>query len=193
MSAPRYTPDQIRLLPAHNRAQVEAELARPRGEAAKQASGLRYGGAQEPSKAPVHTETTPAGNLGSIALPVGKAGIVLTLPYPPSANAYWRSLVIKGSVRVLVSSEARKYKKLVAELASYTKPRLPGPLIGALRLSLTLYRPIKRGDLSNRIKVIEDALIGIAYADDSQITEIVAKRFDDKTNPRVLVIVEQIP
>lgn len=109
----------------------------------------------------------------------------LILPYPPSANTYWRSI---GRGRVILSREARAYKRTVALIHSKVKP-----LQGYLKLTMSVYRPLKRGDLSNRIKVLEDALNGIAYVDDDQIVEIHALRLDDKENPRVEVEVTEIP
>lgn len=115
--------------------------------------------------------------------------IKLTLPYPPSANRYWRSIVIGGSVRVLVSSEAREYKRRCAAIAAVA---CPSPLEGPLGMSLAVFRPMRRGDLSNRIKVIEDAMQGVVFHDDNQVIRIDAQRHDDKTNPRVEVVVWQI-
>lgn len=106
----------------------------------------------------------------------------LTLPYPPSANKYWR--MWKG--RILVSAEARQYKLDIATLARIAGLR---PLDVPVILSLDIYRPAKRGDLSNRIKILEDALQGVAYDDDSQIVEITARRFEDKKEPRVEVTI----
>ncbi len=108
----------------------------------------------------------------------------LTLPYPPSSNRYWRSIVINGSVRVLVSTEARKYKKAVQSIAG-TFPLLTGP-IGII---VRIYRPKRIGDLGNRIKVLEDALQGVLFANDSQIVRIEATRHEDKANPRAEVAV----
>lgn len=115
----------------------------------------------------------------------------LTLPYPPSANAYWR--VWKG--RILVSAQARAYKARVGFQAAAAKARggvspyltLAGPVV----VSVALYRPQRRGDLDNTLKVLLDALKGIAFVDDSQVVEIHARRFDDKANPRVEVTVEE--
>lgn len=101
------------------------------------------------------------------------------LPWPPSANAYWRSIVIRGAVRVLVSGEARKYKERVASLIP------ANPANGHLSVTMAFYRPRRIGDLDNSIKVTLDALKGILFHDDKQIVEIRATRHDDKDNPRV--------
>lgn len=130
------------------------------------------------------TQRIQATNAARICQPVK-----LTLPYPPSANRYWRSIVIAGSVRVLVSSEAREYKRRCAAIAGVA---CQSPMDGPLGMSLAVFRPMRRGDLSNRIKVVEDAMQGIVFHDDNQVVRIEAQRHDDKGNPRVEVVVWQI-
>jgi len=119
------------------------------------------------------------------ALPTWKAETTLgltfyTLPMPPSANVYWRN--VKG--KTLVSAEAKSYKKEVAKLAHRLGMR---PLNGDVRLVIQVYRNQASGDLSNRIKVIEDALNGVGYFDDSQVVQILAQRLDDKGNGRIVI------
>ena len=110
----------------------------------------------------------------------------LVLPYPPSANVYWK--VWRG--RAVESPEARRYKHGVMLRARTEGIR---PISGPVHLTLAVYRPRKAGDLSNRIKVLEDALCGVAFEDDDQVESIHAMRFDDKANPRVEVTVEELP
>jgi crossover junction endodeoxyribonuclease RusA len=105
----------------------------------------------------------------------------LTLPFPPSANRYWR--IFKG--RAVKSAEARAYQVAVSQ-----STRGIERLEGDLSITLRFFRPAKRGDLDNRIKQILDALNEVAYHDDSQIIKIEAERFDDKKNPRVEVTIE---
>lgn len=107
-----------------------------------------------------------------------------TLPWPPSANRYWRN--VRG--HTVVSSEARDYKLRAAWEARIA---VDEPLSGNVILTMDFYRPRKSGDLSNRIKVLEDALNGVAFNDDKQVIEIHARRFDDKHNPRVEVEVRE--
>lgn len=54
------------------------------------------------------------------------------------------------------------------------------------------YRARRSGDLDNRMKVLWDALQGVAYDNDSQIVEIHARRYDDKRNPGVYVTVRPV-
>lgn len=104
-----------------------------------------------------------------------------TLPYPPSANRYWR--MARGHIHK--SNEARDYQRNAAMCALAAGVR---PLDGNVSVTLSVFRPAKRGDLDNTQKVLLDALKGVAYHDDAQVTEIHAKRFEDKENPRVEVI-----
>jgi hypothetical protein len=43
--------------------------------------------------------------------------------------------------------------------------------------------------LDKRIPIILDALQGVAYANDAQITHLTARRLEDPRNPRVVVAV----
>jgi crossover junction endodeoxyribonuclease RusA len=133
------------------------------------------------------------GNTLTIGSPTAATNVTFTrylnwtLPYPPSANAYWRSIVVHGRGRVVVSREAKAFKKAVsAALAGLS------PLTGPVHLVANFYRPRKRGDLDNLLKVTCDALKGIAYHDDDQIVKITASRFEDKGRPRVEVSVSLI-
>lgn len=107
----------------------------------------------------------------------------IILPIPPSANRYWR--MWRG--HMVISDEARAYKSGAMLRALSQGAR---PMSGPVSVSLTLYRKERRGDLDNRIKVALDALQGVAYLNDSQVTEIHAKLADDPSNPRLVVWVE---
>lgn len=101
-----------------------------------------------------------------------------TLPYPPSANRYWR--VYRG--RAVKSDAARAYQRIVGAMLSAASP-----VEHAVAVTLRVYRPAKRGDLDNSIKVLLDALKGHAYLDDKQVKRIVAEQYDSKEWPRVEV------
>lgn len=111
----------------------------------------------------------------------------LTLPLPPSVNHYWRSVVIKGAVRVLMSKAGREYKehcRLVATAHRTTR------LDGEVRVAGTVYMARLGTDLDNRVKPLLDALTGICYDDDKQVAEIHLVRDLDRGNPRVELTVE---
>jgi crossover junction endodeoxyribonuclease RusA len=109
--------------------------------------------------------------------------LTFSLPYPPTANKYWRN--VNG--RMVVSADARAYKEEVGWLL---KLKIKEPLPGDVYVKVRIFRPRKIGDLDNTLKVLLDALKGIVFFDDDQVVEIRANRFDDKTNPRAEVSVE---
>jgi crossover junction endodeoxyribonuclease RusA len=103
--------------------------------------------------------------------------ITLTLPYPVSANRYWRTVVNKKTLRAMtfVSEEAKSFKSEVGWTAKAQGLRTP--LKGPVELVVKLIP--KNGvcmDLDNALKVTIDALKGIAYVDDSQVRRIDAER-----------------
>jgi len=113
--------------------------------------------------------------------------MTLTLPYPPTANLYWRHV----GHRVLLSKEAREFKTAVAFIALRIGLRQSHAFCGEVIVNIDLFRPQRSGDLDNYLKVTLDSLKGIAFHDDRQIVEIHARRFEDKANPRVEVRIEE--
>lgn len=113
----------------------------------------------------------------------GRLRVAFTLDVPISANRYWR---VQNGV-VVVSKEAKAYRESVGwQLRAQDVAMLDGDLI----LYVDVYRKRKAGDLDNALKCLLDSLQGVVYANDSQIVAIHARRFDDKANPRVEVVVE---
>ena len=108
----------------------------------------------------------------------------LTLPYPPSANRYWRH----SNNRTYRSHEAVKYINQVGKLCSDAGIV---PTAETVKVTVEIYRPAKRGDLDNTLKVLLDSLCGYAFKDDSQVVEIHAMRFDNKLDPCAVVTVER--
>ena len=118
--------------------------------------------------------------------------ITVTLPMPVSANRYWahRSLDSKGAGKAraitYVTEDARAYRKTVAWLMMKAGMRKPFPGRVAMHLKVYPHRPldhekrkrkdplywadtVRRMDLGNHRKTLEDALNGIAYRDDKCI------------------------
>ncbi|HEV8177156.1 MAG TPA: RusA family crossover junction endodeoxyribonuclease [Gemmatimonadales bacterium] len=115
-------------------------------------------------------------------------GIRLTLPVPPSANRWWRSV----GPRVLLSREARDYKQTVATLLMVAKVKMIAPP-ERVRIRIVWYRARKSGDLDKRLGILLDGLQGQAYANDSQIVELSARREEDPDNPRMEVEITAMP
>lgn len=140
--------------------------------------------------------------------------IILTLPYPISANRYWATRVMRVNGRdtpiVYVTSLAKAYRDQVVDLAmaaGVTSP-LPGRIAIAVRLFP--HRPIdfasrmrKLGDawsdtvqcidLDNANKVLLDALKGVAFEDDRWVRRLQAERMEpDAHGARVIVAIQQL-
>ena len=108
----------------------------------------------------------------------------LTLPLPPSTNNLYVNA--RGRGRIL-SKAGREYKQAVRVLA--LGARLP-LLRGDVVLTMTVYFPNRRRrDLDNTLKVCLDSLSGVAYADDSQVSELHLYRAYDSGNPRAELVI----
>ena len=110
-----------------------------------------------------------------------------------------------GQIRVYDPVASRDWKRTVmAQAIEHRPPRL---LTGALTGEMDFYLPrpkslpkrivypVKKPDLSNCLKAVEDALRGIVYADDSAIVALrVAKHYATETTPPgVFLRMEEFP
>ena len=98
-----------------------------------------------------------------------------TLPWPPSANAAYRSIVVNGRPRVLLSKAGRAYK----ELAAWEMLRQRVSSFGKQRVAVIVdvYPPDRRRhDLGNLDKLAIDALVPRVIDDDSQIDRLTWER-----------------
>jgi crossover junction endodeoxyribonuclease RusA len=142
--------------------------------------------------------------------------IVLTLPVPPSSNAYWSTRMVKTKATgrlmpmVYVTDEAREYKDRVAWYVRSVGIR--APLAGRVWIDLQLYpnRPqdwakraakdpenwdntIRRPDLDNCRKVLYDALKGSAFGDDILVFKDSGEvQEPDEWGARVVVTIRSI-
>jgi len=104
--------------------------------------------------------------------------IDLVLPWPPSANRYWRSF--RG--RMIVSKEAKDYIKLVnslyPEFGESTVYRTEEMLHGSIAAEFNFYPPDRRKrDLDNLLKISIDSMMKTGlFKDDSQIDELYVRR-----------------
>ena len=128
--------------------------------------------------------------------------VVLELPVPPSSNRYWRSLLLKGRSKktkanpdgwasVMVrSTEARVYIQNTKVAFHQQIGYEFRPFIGRVAVTITWRRERRAGDLDNRVKILLDAIKGLAYEDDGQIVEEHAYRIDGETPGMTVRIVE---
>jgi len=118
----------------------------------------------------------------------------LVLPYPPSANRYWRHRSLpRGGIATYVSKDGKVFRETVHKLLRDAGIR--SPIAGRVGIDYALYpnrpqdyrtRMRKLGeawhdtvqciDLDNAQKALLDALKGVAFEDDAWVREIVARR-----------------
>lgn len=115
----------------------------------------------------------------------------LNLPYPVSNNNNAR--MVNG--RVITSKAAKAYKADVGWLARVAKcPMLEGDVIVNVflhpKMNLDGAASKNRLDLDNSLKLGLDALNGIAWKDDKQITRIYAAVSTPMINGGLTVIIE---
>jgi len=114
--------------------------------------------------------------------------IVLTLPFPPSVNGYWRN--ING--RTLISAKGRAYKKAVARLVqwSYAAEQLES----RLEVLVILHPPDRRKrDIDNSMKALLDSMQAAGvYLDDSQIDRLAIERGEIKKGGAAIVTISEI-
>lgn len=133
--------------------------------------------------------------------------ITLTLPYPISANVYWRTRVAGKVAMTYVSNEAKAYKAEVAKLCKLAG--IAAPILGRVQIDVQLFphRPLdwqKRQrqhgpgwddtvqcmDLDNANKVLLDALKNLAIEDDKFVRVLHSERMEpDHLGKRVVVTI----
>lgn len=135
--------------------------------------------------------------------------IELVLPYPLSANRYWKAITIPGRTMMAPSKEAKAYKAEVGWVAK--KAGILAPIKGRVAIEIRLYpaRPqdwarrarkdpagwdddVRCLDLDNANKVLFDALKGVAIEDDRWVRRIVAERMEPDGAARVVVRIKPL-
>ena len=109
--------------------------------------------------------------------------LTLTLPWPPSVNAYWTERVISGRIIKFVGQKGKIFKHLVREQLQPHLDHCEEHFDKDARISLQIIvRPPDRRkrDIDNLQKAILDALEdGGAFENDEQVDEIHIKRDKD--------------
>jgi crossover junction endodeoxyribonuclease RusA len=135
--------------------------------------------------------------------------LTITLPYPISANRYWRSFPLNGRTMTAPTKEAKAYKAEVGWLLRAAGVRTPCP--GRVHIHIDLYpkrpqdwqaRMRKHGefwddtvqsiDIDNARKVLYDAFTGVAIVDDKWVWSDSAQRCEPDGEARVVVTIKQI-
>lgn len=113
--------------------------------------------------------------------------MILTLPYPPTANTYYRHIVDRGRPRTLISKRGRDYRRTVAILA-----RGCGMIRGRLDVHIQLWPPDRRKrDLDNAFKGLLDSLEHAGVIEnDENIDHLEITRMEVSPPGRVVVHIE---
>ena len=127
----------------------------------------------------------------------------LVLPYPPSANRYWRNF--RG--RMVPSAEATAYKAHIWAVARSEGLGAPSVAPMAMELILRPVRPkdwhkrqkadpngytVRCLDIDNALKVAVDALQGIAYINDNQVVDLHIKRGMPVEGGALIVSIQEV-
>lgn len=116
--------------------------------------------------------------------------IVMTLPWPPSVNSYWRHPTTGALAgRHLISEEGRRYRTFVAELSRVN--RWNNNQKGRLVVVVMAYPPDRRRrDLDNILKALLDSITHAGVIeDDSQIDDLRIVRRQPKPNGEILLTI----
>ena len=128
----------------------------------------------------------------------------IKLPWPPTVNTYWRSVVLprknkrtgakKASSVVLLSQNGRAYRDRVAQAVLVQRvPR--NHLHGKLKVEITAYPPdLRARDLDNLPKGILDSLkhAGV-YRDDCDIDDLHIRRATVRKGGAIEISISVIP
>ena len=141
----------------------------------------------------------------------GERGVkyALALPYPLSANKYWRPVVIKGRSTIVPTKEAKAFKEEIAWRVREAGVR--EPIAGRVSVHIALYPGLpqdhakrKRADpmnwdddvrcidLDNARKVLYDAFKGVLFVDDRWVWQDSAERMEPIGAACAHVTVERI-
>lgn len=121
--------------------------------------------------------------------------LTISLPWPPSMNTYWRS-IMKGPLagRVLLSEKGREYRQQVA--AAVLEQRVPVQLLtGKLAVWIHVLPPDRRArDLDNLLKGVLDGLhhAGV-IRDDCDIDDLRVTRFAIRTGGELQIRISEMP
>ena len=112
--------------------------------------------------------------------------LMLTLPFPPALNHYYRNF--RG--RTVISKAGREYKIKVAEIVADGGKKIEG----RLSMVVKLFAPTRRKyDLDGRLKALQDAMqdAGV-FEDDEQIDEITVLRGEVEKGGRCVVVLNRM-
>ena len=112
--------------------------------------------------------------------------IILTLPFPPSANRLWRY----GNGHPYKSGE---YNDWLIEAGAAARKQKPGKVDGPYKISILATRPDKRRrDIDNLIKPISDLCQSIGIVKNDSDCELVSARWVTAGSDGVTVLIDRV-
>lgn len=118
--------------------------------------------------------------------------MIITLPFPPSINHYWRHVKIGRSVRTLISEKGREFRdNAMLEVCRQQANNLR--FSGRLSVTIKLHPPSRhRRDIDNYVKATLDALTHAGvWLDDEQIDELRVMRGEIIKGGRATVAIQE--
>ena len=105
---------------------------------------------------------------------------------PPAMNATYKS----GNGRFYKSSEAKAAQEAMAwEAKAQWMPKKP--ITGKISITIRFIFKDARRDIDSGVKATLDALSGICYKNDRQISEMHLSKSVDSANPRVEIALQE--
>jgi crossover junction endodeoxyribonuclease RusA len=100
--------------------------------------------------------------------------VILTLPYPPSANKLWRAVRDRN-----IKSEA--YREWSSRAAWEVRLQKPRQVLGRYVLTVTATRPDRRArDLGNLEKPLSDCLVQTGVVTDDSLAKRIVLEWSDE-------------
>ncbi|WP_186187899.1 RusA family crossover junction endodeoxyribonuclease [Burkholderia gladioli] len=138
-----------------------------------------------------------------------RAHLTVKLPYPISANRYWRPVNVGKHITIVPTKEAKAFKAEVGFLLKAAGVREPFPHRVHIHIDLYPHRPqdwqtrqrklgatwddtVQCIDIDNARKVLYDAFKGVAIVDDKWIWSDSATRREPDGEARVVVTITPI-
>lgn len=111
-------------------------------------------------------------------------------PYTPKRTADYEKLVREEYERQCGGLKFEKGIPLDMRVTAYFQIPKSVSKRKKQAMSERRIRPVTKPDLSNVLKAVEDALNGIAYHDDSQLTDVSCRKYYGE-EPRVTIIIQE--
>ena len=113
--------------------------------------------------------------------------VVLTIPYV-STNALYT--INRHNGRRILSRKARDHKQAMTMEAKSQVGR-KNPMAGEVKAEIYWFMPDHRKRDIDNLKMVIDAMTGVLWKDDSNIWELTIRKYVDKENPRIEIMVHK--